>query len=119
MDWIDLATTFALLTATGFRGDKVVSIFGIMIVAGAIRKWIQRRSQPAAAVDAVAAPVKSAAQEEIEALRNEIREMRDTTMRYDLSFDTALHRLEDRFEALERRSYQRESTTSVEIGTRG
>ena len=40
---------------------------------------------------------------EVEALRTEIRSLRDTTMQYDLSFDTALQRVENRVEQMERR----------------
>src|SRR5262245_15017819 len=41
---------------------------------------------------------------EMEAMRHEIRSLRETTMRYDLSFDTALQRLEQRVEGIERRA---------------
>jgi exonuclease VII small subunit len=37
----------------------------------------------------------------VEALRQELRSLRDTTTQYDLSFDTALQRLERRVEQLE------------------
>jgi hypothetical protein len=40
---------------------------------------------------------------EIEALKQEVRSLRDTTMQYDLSFDTALQRMDHRVEGLERR----------------
>ena len=39
---------------------------------------------------------------EVEALRQEVRALRDTSMQYDLSFDTALQRLEKRVEGVER-----------------
>jgi hypothetical protein len=38
---------------------------------------------------------------EVEALRAEIRELRDTTTQYDLSFDTSLQRIERRMQQLE------------------
>jgi hypothetical protein len=38
----------------------------------------------------------------VEALREEVRSLRDTTMQYDLSFDNALQRMEQRVENLER-----------------
>lgn len=50
---------------------------------------------------------------EIDALRQEIRQLRDTTMQYDLSFDTALQRLEHRIEGLERRSVSSSNATST------
>jgi polyhydroxyalkanoate synthesis regulator phasin len=39
----------------------------------------------------------------IEALRREVAQLRDTTTNYDLSFDSALQRLESRVERLEGR----------------
>ena len=52
---------------------------------------------------------------EIEALRSEIRSLRDTTMQYDLSFDTALQRLEGRMENTERRLQAGEADQNVEL----
>ncbi len=40
---------------------------------------------------------------ELQALRNEVRSLRDTTMQYDLSFDTALQNMERKHEGLERK----------------
>lgn len=39
----------------------------------------------------------------VEALREEVRSLRDTTTQYDLSFDTALQRMEQRIEGVESR----------------
>ncbi len=44
------------------------------------------------------------AEASIEALRQEVRALRDTTMQYDLSFDTALQRMEQRVEGIERQA---------------
>ncbi|MDE2125718.1 MAG: hypothetical protein KGJ62_03935 [Armatimonadetes bacterium] len=41
---------------------------------------------------------------QIEELRDELRALRDTTMQYDLSFDTSLQRLESRMQHLETRN---------------
>ena len=41
----------------------------------------------------------------VEALRQEVRALRDTTMQYDLSFDTALQNIENRVQAVERQNY--------------
>lgn len=51
----------------------------------------------------------------VEALRQEMRQLRDTTMQYDLSFDTALQRLEGRLDGLERRIGQAEVNNSAEL----
>ncbi len=39
----------------------------------------------------------------VEALREEVRTLRDTTMQYDISFDSALQRMETRVGQIERR----------------
>ena len=43
-------------------------------------------------------------QAQFDAIRAEIRDLRDTSMQYDLSFDAAMHRVENRLEHLERKS---------------
>ena len=40
----------------------------------------------------------------VEALREEMRSLRETAMQYDLSFDSALQRMERRVEGLERKT---------------
>ncbi len=40
----------------------------------------------------------------IEELRSEVRQLRDTTMRYDMSFDAALTRMEERVDRIETRT---------------
>ena len=41
----------------------------------------------------------------IEQIRDEVRQLRDTAMRYDMSFDAALTRMEERVDRIETRSY--------------
>jgi hypothetical protein len=41
----------------------------------------------------------------IDELRGEVRQLRDTTMRYDMSFDAALTRMEERVDRIETRTY--------------
>ncbi|MBC7527810.1 MAG: hypothetical protein H7308_09690 [Chthonomonadaceae bacterium] len=48
-------------------------------------------------------------QKTIEALREEVRSLRDTTTQYDVSFDTALQRMEGRMGAIERKVNQQGS----------
>src|SRR5260221_642919 len=52
---------------------------------------------------------------EVEALRQEVRNLRETTMQYDLSFDTALQRMEQRVESLERRAITGETGSVAEL----
>jgi hypothetical protein len=54
-------------------------------------------------------------QAEFEKLRAEIRDLRDVTMQYDLSFDTALQQMEHRVAHLERPQYgQQHAVTPTE-----
>jgi hypothetical protein len=48
----------------------------------------------------------------VEAMREEMRALRDTTMQYDISFDNALQRMEQRVENLERNA-QAASTDEI------
>ena len=48
----------------------------------------------------------------VEALREEVRSIKDTTMQYDLSFDAALQRLEKRIEGIERNNNTNNSYSS-------
>jgi hypothetical protein len=52
----------------------------------------------------------------INSLREEVRQLRDTTMQYDLSFDAAMQRMEQRVEGLERR-VSTQPTTAVQEST--
>jgi len=53
---------------------------------------------------------------EIEALRQEIRSLRDTTTQYDISFDTALQRMESRMEGVERQVKAIQSDEVLRVG---
>ena len=55
---------------------------------------------------------------EFAALRGEINALRDTTMQYDLSFDTNLQRLERRMEHLERQARNQSDPAVAQINTR-
>jgi hypothetical protein len=52
----------------------------------------------------------------IESLREELKSLRDTTTAYDLSFDTALQRLESRMTSVEQRIAHIEKATHSLLG---
>ncbi len=52
----------------------------------------------------------------LQALREEVRALRDTSMQYDLSFDTALQRMEQRMSSVERRMNQVEAGEPQKLG---
>ena len=54
--------------------------------------------------------------EELQRLRKEVQELRDTTTRYDMSFDTALQRIESRVSNVEQRVNTLEATSNVMEG---
>lgn len=54
----------------------------------------------------------------IEALRAEVRTLRDTTMQYDISFDSALQRVESRVDQIERRVMPTETSRVAELSGR-
>ena len=55
---------------------------------------------------------------ELSAMRDEIRSLRDTSMQYDISFDTALQNMDRRIGSVEQRVNQisGENSNSVNIG---
>ena len=52
---------------------------------------------------------------QLEALRQEVRQLRETATQYDLAFDSALERMENRVEGLERRVQSVEGGVSNEV----
>lgn len=58
-------------------------------------------------------------QAEFEKLRGEIRDLRDVSMQYDLSFDTALQQMDHRLAHLERPQYGQHASTPTENVLRG
>lgn len=61
-------------------------------------------------------PAEVGNQSEIEALRHEVRGLRETSTQYDLSFDTALQRMEHRVEGIERRVQSIQSDDVLRVG---
>lgn len=55
---------------------------------------------------------------ELNALREEVRALRDTSMQYDLSFDNSLQRMEQRMSSVERRvnAPVQEDSQNIQIG---
>lgn len=89
-----------------------VALFFLMIFAGvisiplvAIMTYHRRKM---AEIDARrGSGIAEAVRADIDGLRAEVRSLRDTSMQYDLSFDTSLQRLEQRVERIEREGRQR------------
>ena len=93
---------------------SVVMVFGIpmtVIWTSHQRKMLEMKLQMQNQGDA-------GLRAEVEALRQEVRSLRDTSMQYDLSFDTALHQVEHRLKHLEKSQHHlQHSQTSAEAPT--
>jgi hypothetical protein len=63
-------------------------------------------------------PVSSEAKvmEAVESVRKELADLRDTSTRYDVSFDTALQRMESRLAAVENRTNRNNHEQTVAAG---
>ena len=93
-----------------FVAMVVMSIPIVAIVTSHKRKMMELQlKQGNAASDSVV--------DEIRDLKRQIAELRDTTTRYDMSFDTALQRLEGRMNAMEQRQSS-DTRPSASVGVR-
>lgn len=89
----------------------IVMVFGIPMSAiwtAHLRKMAELKLQ-------VHQQTVNVASNELEALRQEVRALRETSMQYDLSFDTALQRMEQRVETLERRTIANTASVSSDV----
>src|SRR5947209_18031870 len=83
---------------TGFAA--VLLIFGIPI----IKIWTDHQRKMLEMKLHLRNQGDSGLRAEFDALRQEVRSLRDTSTQYDLSFDAALQRMEQRVERMERQS---------------
>ena len=90
----------------------VVLIFGVPIIA----IWTQHQRKLLEMKLMLGNKGDNGLRAEFEALREEVRSLRDTSMQYDLSFDTALQRMEQRVERMEMRSVTSKADEQVQIG---
>ena len=90
----------------------VVCIFGVIPISGI---WTSHRRKVLELQLRLRNEGSSSVHAEIEALQREVRALRDTTMQYDLSFDTALQRMEQRMESMERRVSSAEASSVAEL----
>ena len=99
--------------------ELVVSVVAIGCGTGIITEWIKHRGKIAEMKLQARAKTDTNVQGSIDALREEMRAeiqaFRDTATQYDLSFDTALQRMEQRVEGLERRAIATETSQPAEL----
>ncbi len=101
--------------------EFVIAVTAIGCGAGVITEWIKHRSKVAEMKLQARATADTNVQGTLDALRQEMRAeiqaLRDTTTQYDLSFDTALQRMERRVEGVERRIQEAETNRSADLRT--
>ena len=90
----------------------IFMVFGIPLFA----MWTHHRRKMMEMQLRIKEPNEVSSKSEIEALRQEIRMVRDTSTQYDLSFDTALQRMEHRVEGIERRVAAIQSEDVMRVG---
>lgn len=98
------AITGALIAL--FVGGGIVSVMLLSIPLYAMWAYHKRKLEEIRGRQRV--NVDEATRQAIEDIRREVRDLRDTATAYDVSFDTALKRLDDRMANMEQRVQQAE-----------
>ncbi len=92
-------------------GTVVVVLFAMVFGVGALAILMEHLQKMARIRADARAKANRQLEEALQAIRQEVAELRDTTTRYDLSFDTALQRMEARIARLEQGAGQAQSTS--------
>jgi hypothetical protein len=88
-----------------------IFFFGLFIGLPGVAIWAHHRRKMEELKIQQQLMVDKNVQAQLDAIRAEIQSLRDTTLQYDLSFDTNLQEMERRLHALERQSSSRPMTT--------
>ena len=83
--------------------ELVLGIVGISASASVVKSYIAYRLKVLEARVQKAAEPHRAMHSELNELKKSVESLRDVTTQYDMSFDTALHRIESRVGNLEQR----------------
>jgi hypothetical protein len=98
MDTPAVVVMFFLIFGGGTMVSRMWSDYNKTRLEMARLKFDQKASAPVGSSREI-----EALKAELEATRQELRNLRDTSMQYDISFDTALGRMENRVAHVERR----------------
>ena len=98
--------------------ELIVSIVAISTFGGVLRTYIQYKQKALEArIDRHSSPDATVASE-LSAVKKQITELRDVTTQYDMSFDSALHRVESRLSTVEQRIHSLEQISPTAQVTR-
>ena len=95
-----------IITATAISGGVIIAIVAMSF--NYMKQMERIKRQPVSQGGEVA--------EAVEALRKELADLKDTSTRYDVSFDTALQRIESRVATVEQRTSRLEQEQVVGAG---
>jgi hypothetical protein len=104
---VDANRALMVIFGSAFFFSFVIAIVGIAL---SYMKQMERiKRQPSGSKEVV---------EAIEAIRKELADLRETSTRYDVSFDTALQRMEGRLVSLESRTNRLEQEVQPTVSMR-
>jgi hypothetical protein len=83
--------------------ELVIAIVGVATSGSVLKKYIDYKQKALEAKVLKQAAPDAALKQEIAELKHKMTELRDVTTQYDMSFDTALHRVESRLANVEQR----------------
>ena len=84
-------------------GTVVIVFFAMVFAVGALAMLMEHMQKMARIRSDAPRRIGTQVEDALRALRQEMADLRDTTTKYDLSFDTALQRLDARVSQLEHR----------------
>ena len=98
--------------------ELVVAIVSVSVTGSVIKTYIAYKLKMAEVKAERATAPDTALRQEMAELKQKMNELRDVTTQYDMSFDSALHRVESRLSNMEHRLGEVESQSSVTHTTR-
>jgi hypothetical protein len=97
--------------------ELIIAIVGITTSGSVLKAYIDYKEKALEAKSQKAAEPDNALRSEMAELKQKVTELRDVTTQYDMSFDSALHRVESRLATVEQRLHgvnvQSEQANSV------
>jgi hypothetical protein len=91
--------------------ELVIAIVAVTTSGSVLKAYIDYKQKAVEARVQKAAAPDQALREEVDELKRKLTELRDVTTQYDMSFDSALHRVETRLATVEQRTLAGDDNT--------
>lgn len=98
--------------------ELVVAIVSVSVTGSVLKSYLAYKLKVAEIRQQRASAPDAALRQEMAELKQKMTELRDVTTQYDMSFDSALHRVESRLANVEHRIGEVESQSNVAQTTR-